>query len=313
MSLGDLGLIGYESRTLLIDGDIIIYQPCCIFNDDDDMSRRQIVKHINQKIEKLMQAADCDKYIMFVTTKFNFRDDLVDDYKANRADVDRPVNLVWAKRYCIEKLNNHFHKKLEADDLLGIYMKDDCVLWSLDKDLRQIPGKHLDDATGEVVEVTEEGILRVDVKISEQGKKKEKVYFDGTIGLYYQMLIGDSTDHILGCGKREKAIRKSGADKGKEYVKRVGVGPKAAVKILTQAVLSNMDDTLGAALSAVVREYKKVHGSNWQEHLETQANLLFMVRKQYGETIQRWTYDGREEYFDLIEGVILHDYTPPTN
>ena len=314
MSLGDLGLLDYESKTLLIDGDIIIYQPCCIFNEDDDMSRRQIIKHINQKIEKLMQAADCDKYIMFVTTKFNFRDDLVDDYKANRADVERPVNLVWAKRYCIEKLNNHFHKKLEADDLLGIYMKDDTVLWSLDKDLRQIAGQHLDDATGKVVEVTEQGILRVDVSYNAQKKKKEKVYFDGTIGFYYQMLIGDSTDYIVGCGKRVKAIRKSGVDKGKEYLKREGVGPKAAVNILTNAALYKGDRTvLESALEAVVIEYKKLHGEDWQEHLETQANLLFMVRKQYGEVIKRWTYDGRPEHFDLVKGVILHDYTPTTD
>ncbi len=312
MSLEDLGIIGYESKTLLIDGDLVIYQACCVFNEDDDQSRRQIIRNVNGKVEKLMQAADCDKYIMFVTTKFNFRDDLVDDYKLKRVEEDRPVNLQWAKRYFTEKLNCHFHKKLEADDLLGIYMTDDTVLWSLDKDLRQIPGKHLDDATAEVIEVSEDGILRTDIKIGKNGVKKKKIYFDGTIGLYYQMLIGDNTDHIVGCGKRVTAIRKSGDKKGEEYIKRVGVGPGAAVKLLTQAVLHGKGN-LKFALEAVIGEYKKVHGSDWQVHLETQANLLYMVRKQYGEVIQRWTYDGREEYFDLVEGVILHDYKAPTD
>ena len=315
MSLSDLGLIDYATKTLLIDGDLIVYQTCCVFNDDDDLSRRQIIKYVNQKIEGLMQAAECDEYIMFVTTNYNFRDDLVDDYKLKRDDEDRPVNLAWAKQYSVEKLNCHYHKKLEADDLLGIHMTDNTVLWSIDKDLRQIPGLHLDDKTGKIVTITEEGNIRGTTVVKPNGAKEYKVYFDGMVGLYYQMLIGDSTDHIVGCGIRETAIRKSGAKKGESYSRRKGIGPKAAIKILTVAAVSAPAGStpIEAALEAVIREYKKLHKDNWQKELETQANLLFMVRKQYGEVIQRWTYDGREEYFDLIEGVILNDYNPPTD
>jgi 5'-3' exonuclease len=312
MSLEDLGIIGYVSKTLIVDGDLVVFQSCCVFNEDDDQSRRMIMKTVNQKIDKLMQDADCDRYIMFLTTKFNFRDDLVDDYKANRKDEERPINLRWAKEWAVSKLNSHFHKKLEADDLLGIHMTDKTVLWSLDKDLRQIPGFHLDDATRKVVTITDEGVLKGSTVVGSTGKKKYKVYFDGMVGLYYQMLIGDDTDYILGCGLRVTAIRKSGPKKGEEYLKRVGIGPKKAVDIITAAAMSSKD-MIGAALNAVVSEYKKLHGKDWQKHLETQANLLFMVRKQYGEVIQRWTYDGREEYFDLIEGVVLSDYTPTAN
>jgi len=295
MSLEDLGLIDYEvvDKTLLLDGDIIIYQPCCVFNEDDDQSRKLIAKNINTKIDRLMEAADCNTYIMFVTTKFNFRDQLVDDYKANRQDVERPVNLAWAKRWSVDNLNTHFHKGMEADDLLGTHQTDNTVIWSLDKDLRQIPGSHLDDATQKVVEITELGSLE------DRGKK---IYFDGTLGLYFQLLTGDSTDHIVGCGLRELTVYKSGAKKGQEYYKRKGVGPKKALSLL--AGLS-----LETALYVVVQEYKKIHGwEKWQVELETQANLLFMVREQYGEIIQRWTYDNREEYFDLVKGVILYDY-----
>ena len=154
-----------------------------------------------------MLAAGCNKYIMFVTTKFNFRDQLVDDYKANRKDVERPVNLAWAKKWSTENLNTLNHKGLEADDLLGIYMDDDTVLWSLDKDLRQIPGQHLDDDTMKVKEVTYEG------ELEDRGKK---VYFTGMVGFYYQCLVGDSTDNIVGCGKRVPATYKSGAKAGQD-------------------------------------------------------------------------------------------------
>ncbi len=315
MSLSDLGIIGEVDKTLLIDGDIVIYQPCCIFNDDTDQSRIQIKKHINNKLDKMLSDAGCNKYMMFVTTKFNFRDQLVDDYKANRVDVERPVNLVWAKQWSSAHLNCFFHKGLEADDLLGIHTGPDTVIWSLDKDLRQIPGEHLDDATGTIVTVTEEGILRLDKYLSEAGNKKEKIYFDGTVGFYYQMLIGDSTDNIIGCGERVVAKYKTGVNAGVEYTKRKGVGPKAALKIITAAILARgTNPLLPAVLEAVKKEYYKIHGNAWQEHLETQANLLFMVRQQQGEIIRRWTFDGRKEYMNLTTGqvmsreVFLNDY-----
>ena len=299
MSLADLDLIGCEivDKTLIVDADIIVYRPCCVFNEDDDMSRRQIGKYINLKLDELMEASECTKYILFFTTKFNFRDDLVDDYKGNRADVERPVNLTWAKRWAMDNLNSFYHKGLEADDLLGIHMKDDTVLWSLDKDLRQIPGQHLDDATQKIITITEEG------KLEDRGKK---VYFDGTVGFHYQLLIGDSTDHIVGCGKRVEAVYKSGAKKGETYIKRQGIGPKAALKIITEAAIAKgSKPLLEATLNAVVEKYKDLWGGDWQKHLETQAQLLFMIREQDGDKVNMWTYDNRDAWFDLSKGVFL--------
>ena len=316
MSLNELGIIGMSEDTLLIDGDIVIYQPCCIFNEDDDASRVQIKKHINNKIDRMMENSGCSQYIMFVTTKDNFRDQLVDNYKANRTDVERPINLVWAKRWSLHALNSFFHKGLEADDLLGIYAKEDTVIWSLDKDLRQIPGRHLDDATGEVITISEEGRLELKQWVTESGNARKKIYFEGTVGLYFQMLIGDSTDNIIGCGKKADVVTKSGPNKGKVVNKRVGIGEMKALNIITTAIMNKGSRTLlEASLDAVIAEYKIVHGTDWKFHLETQANLLFMIREQDGEIIKRWTVDGRNEYFDLeagkivTEGVYLADYS----
>ena len=306
MSLEDLGLIDYKivDKTLLIDGDIVIYQPCCIFNEDDDMSRRQIAKYVNKKIEDLMAAADCNKYIMFVTTKFNFRDHIVDDYKANRADVDRPVNLAWAKQWATKNLNTHYEKWLEADDLLGIYQTKDTVIWSLDKDLRQVPGDHLDDATMKVVNITTNGTLRKEVIMKECGKriKKTKYHFTGDIGLYFQMLTGDSTDWIVGCGKREMVKVKSGKDKGRSKLKRVGVGPGGAYDMLVG--LTNIEH----AVPMIMDEYAKVHGKDWKMHLENNANLLFMVRERQGSIVKRWTCDGRDEFMDVTDGSFVDGF-----
>ena len=314
MSLSDLGLVDVISKTLLIDGDIVLYQPCCIFNDDDDQSRRQIMKHINNKIDKMMADAGCDTYMFFVTTKFNFRDQLVDDYKANRVDTARPVNLAWTKRWCVNALNAYFHKGLEADDLLGIHMKKNRVIWSLDKDLRQIAGEHLDyqldpktkKEVGKVITVTKEGSLFLKKWVTEEGNARKKVIFNGNIGLYFQMLIGDSTDHILGCAERKDVVTKSGPNKGQVKCKRVGVGEMAAYKLVVAAVMNRGDKPADEAVLEMVKaEYFKIYKEDWQYHLECQANLLFMVRLQRGEIIRRWTVDNRKEYFHLVEGKIL--------
>ena len=311
MSLADLGLVGVKSKTLLIDGDIVIYQPCCIFNNDTDQDRRQIGRHINNKIDKMMEDAGCDKYILFVTTKFNFRDQLVDDYKANRDDVDRPVNLAWAKRWSLKNLNAYFHKGLEADDLIGIHMGKDKVIWSLDKDLKQIEGEHLDyldDKNKEptITNVTKEGHLHLKERVTESRNARKKNEFSGDNGLYFQMLIGDSTDNILGCAQRKDVVTKSGPNKGKVTNKRVGIGEMKAYKLIINAIINKKDKTPSeAVLELVKQEYFKIWGKNWQYHMETQANLLYMVRLQRGEIIRRWTVDGRKEYFHLVEGKIL--------
>ena len=244
--------------------------------------------------------------MFFLTTKFNFRDDLVDDYKANRKEEDRPVNLAWAKRFAIKQLNAHFKKGMEADDLIGIHNKEGRVIWSLDKDLRQLPGEHLDDTTMEVIDITKEGRLEHKKWLTENGNKRQKIYFEGDLGLYYQMLVGDNTDNILGCAARKPVTTKSGPNKGKVNIKRVGVGSMAAYKLIITAIMYKGELTPSqAALNAVIKEYQKIWGNDWQEHLETQANLLYMVRLMKGDIFRRWTYDGRKEYFHLTEGRIL--------
>ena len=57
-------------------------------SDDSQVALGGNLLNINTKIDSLMTAADCNMYILFLTTKFNFRDFLVDDYKANRANTE---------------------------------------------------------------------------------------------------------------------------------------------------------------------------------------------------------------------------------
>jgi 5'-3' exonuclease len=292
-----------SGRTLHIDGDILIYKPCCIFNDDSDWDKKEITSLIQKQINQMLAESNCDDYRIFLTTSTNFRDHLVDDYKANRQDVERPVNLKWVKKWAVGNLNAVWHTGLEADDLLSIYHDDNTVIWSTDKDLRQNPGKHLDEETRKVIEVTKLGKLQ---------QKGNKIYFDGGCGFYFQMLTGDRADHIVGCGKRVDTVFKSGPNKGKPRNVRKGIGEKKAADIIVKAVLNagNVSDEekLYACRTAVAHEYEKLHGSNWMKELETQANLLFMVREQHGNVIKQWTYDDRDQYFDITSGVVVNDF-----
>jgi hypothetical protein len=279
---------------LNIDGDILIYPICCVHNElEGNLAKQKIGRSIHARVTEMMLEAGCSKFRMFLTGKHNFRDQLVDDYKANRKDIERPIYLAWAKGMCMEELGAEFVKGLEADDLLGIHQTDNTVLWSLDKDLRQVPGKHLNSATRRVVVVSEFGDLYMEGK---------KVRFNGGIGLFFQMLVGDTADYIVGCGKREQTKVKTGKNAGRMVFRRKGLGPVAGYNLLKDC------KDLEEARVIVGCEYFKRFRSDWQEVLETQANLLFMVREVEGSKIRRWTYDSREEWFDLLKGEIDHEY-----
>src|SRR5690606_18998991 len=106
---------------------------------------------------------------------------------------------------------------LEGDDVMGILQTngeyDEPVIWSLDKDLKQIPGLHI--RNDEVVEITKE---------------------EGDRFHMFQTLVGDVTDGYPGCPGvghviAEKALSsgmklwpvqhvlKSGKNKGQETIK----------------------------------------------------------------------------------------------
>lgn len=278
---------------LNIDGDILVYKPCCIFTDDTQQAKQMIAKNIENKVEKLAALAEVGEYQIYLTTKLNFRDFIVDDYKANRKDLVRPVNLAWAKQYAMRTMGAEVKKYLEADDLLSINQTDDTVIWSTDKDLRQVPGKHLDDATGKVVVVDELGYVE---------KRGTKYFFTGYKGLMFQALVGDTADYIIGCGIRNPYIVKSGKKKGETAIKRFGIGPAQAYKLLNLAEVSGKSKE--AYHEVVFSCYRAQYGDNWIEALENQVNLLFMVKTYENGLITRWTYDNRVSLMDPTTGVV---------
>ena len=274
-----------KGRTLLIDGDILLYRPCCVFNEDTDESREATVKLVQTQVNELLAQSGSEDFRFFVTGKKNYRNFITEDYKANRKDVERPINLKWVKTWCVDNLGAEYVLGMEADDLLSINQTDTTVIWSTDKDLRQVKGLHLNDASREVIEVTEFGLIE---------RRGKKVHFEGTIGLYLQILTGDSTDNIIGCGK--KFPNKNGD------LRRKGIGAVAALNLLQGC------ETLEEARDVLKQEYQKLHGGSWLIEINKQGRLLHMIEEFDNDslTIKLWNfYSDKEEFMNLKTGEIF--------
>jgi len=197
-------------------------------------------------------------------------------------------------------MNGEYELYLEADDLMAIHQTEDTVIYSGDKDLRQVPGAHLNAKTFLMENVSELGAVWTE---EAAGAKPDKILFNGFKGFMFQCLTGDSTDSILGCGVRTKQRYKSGKNKGEVYLKRSGIGPKEA-----KSLLHNCPQTKQGFFHVVKREYQKLYSDcNAMKMLEKEANLLYMVNEYNPEThlAKRWTYDERDEYLNIRTGEIL--------
>ena len=243
--------------TALIDGDLMIFQVCAAAEygiEPDDVDLDDVCRSIESRAFNIMKASGADSKRIFLT-KGNYRHFITGDYKANREGVWRPECLKHAMSFAEAFMDAEYQQGLEADDLLAINQTEDTIICTLDKDLKQVDGRHYRWAHGnkdeEFANVTE-----------------------GWRSLYYQGLIGDSTDGIIGCGKRVTQVYKTGAKAGQEYERRKGIGPKQAEAIINEC------KTEKQAFEAVLDQYYSTFGkSAGIQRFYQQMRLVHMVRE----------------------------------
>lgn len=202
------------------------------------------VRELTNHIEESFNIVDIEFF--FTTCKNNFRKELLPAYKGNRKGyrspfIKRLVNYAISE-LSIQGYNVWISNTLEADDLISMkarQLKDKCILASIDKDLKQVPGCHFD---------------YYKVKEYDQTTGEELKYYRGfsytteTEGkelLFYQLLIGDSTDNIKGCK---------------------GIGLKRAESLLKGKKTTSQ-------WIAVCRTYASKH-ENWKELLKLNLKLM---------------------------------------
>ena len=179
-------------RTLLIDGDILIYKIATQNEEPTHWGEGLWTLHcdenickaeVDRQIPELLQNLKADKYIVALTDKKNFRKDILPSYKDNRKQKRKPLALPFLREHCIKEHDAVIMESLEADDVLGILAtepsNEERIIVSIDKDLYQIPGK-----------------------ISKDGQTFEEVSEDeANYWHMMQTLTGDSTDGYSGCPK----------------------------------------------------------------------------------------------------------------
>lgn len=144
-------------RTLLIDGDIVLYQYSSAvehevdWGDDiwslwaDAGEAKTLILHY---LDILIEVTDADDVIFCFSDKDNFRKSIDPTYKANRKGKRKPVCYRALKTWVEGEYPSEQWAGLEADDVMGILATapegwgadGEAVIVSEDKDLLTIPG-----------------------------------------------------------------------------------------------------------------------------------------------------------------------------
>lgn len=191
-----------DKTTLLIDGDIYLYQACSACEEEvhwgDDIwslhcDLKQAKKMFASRIEKFKERLGSQEILICLTEGSNFRKTVLHDYKGNRKKTRKPVGYVALVQWCKDNYPCHWQDTLEADDVMGILQSakvKPTVIVSDDKDMKTIPGKLYRPMADELLQIKD---------------------LEADHWFYMQCLMGDATDGYSGCPR---------------------IGPKTAEKIL---------------------------------------------------------------------------------
>ena len=147
----------------LIDGDVLRYRigfACEEIIDGEVVpdTIENCLHSVKEQIHSILREAGADSYRVFLSGKGNFRESLVDYYKANRKDSRKPYHFDNITQYLINYWDAEVIEGQEADDALGIaqvqnkYIVDqqklgghgytETIICTIDKDLDNVPGWH---------------------------------------------------------------------------------------------------------------------------------------------------------------------------
>ena len=148
-------------RTVLLDGDILVYQAATVCEEPVDWGEGLWTLHAHEQ----------DALASFISQYATV-------WEGNRTDKRKPLLLKWLREHLLDNYDAIMLENIEADDAIGLYSDiPNCVIVSKDKDLLTISGTHWDKDKG-FFEVTQE---------------------EADYNLHMQILTGDATDNYKGC------------------------------------------------------------------------------------------------------------------
>jgi hypothetical protein len=265
------------NRILLVDGDGLCYY--CAGNDDTDVGTARA--NLISKVKRAAELVGAGHIKILVTGSgsnkgHRYAIARVKPYQGQRAGSRRPKNWEALRELLATGFNGveiETTYTAEADDLFGWYAynyPDDVVILTQDKDMRMLPGVHLDWVTNRIHKV-EHSLTDVRHEYRMYNRKvHDSVFNDKQYGprwFWLQMLHGDTADNIPGLPLARIKYGGSWVDAGYSLNK---VGEAAAVKILAGQVVP---------VGEVVAEaYLSNYGQRWLVEMLEQACLLWMRR-----------------------------------
>ena len=238
-------------RTLHVDGDIIAYWAGG--NDETPVGISRMTA-LN-KIAQMQEYSGAERVVVHLTAESSTKGDryiiaTVKPYQGHRKSGRKPKNWEYLRRWMESYEGPAFRVKIwatrEADDgmaLMAYHADGNDVTATKDKDMRMLPGWHLDWDTLAMVHVP------VDTyDLVHDGKQYGIKWF------WLQMLQGDTADNIPGLPMYQ----------GKP------VGPKTAEAML------HLAETRADAQAWVEVAYHDLYGGGWADALVEQALLLWL-------------------------------------
>lgn len=143
--------------TLIVDGDLWAYRIAAATEKSTDFGDGQFVLtadaeagkfNLDELIQGWSDKLDADRIIVAISDERNFRKEVMPTYKANRANVRRPIILHELLDHIRAEYETFIRPGIEADDVMGILLTNPKVIQgekivvTMDKDLRSVPGLH---------------------------------------------------------------------------------------------------------------------------------------------------------------------------
>lgn len=182
----------------MVDGDIVAFRSAasCEPNQKGKTEREPLefaISRADEIMRRILYICGSDSYKLYIGGSGNYRKQIDPNYKANRADKEKPPWLEPVREFLITNWDAHVTDGIETDDALGIEQCADngvqeTVICSIDKDLLQIPGRHYNFVKDEWTYVTP---------------------LQGWAAFYTQLIMGDRSDNIQGFdGKMRTTVPK---------------------------------------------------------------------------------------------------------
>jgi hypothetical protein len=217
------------------------------------------VLNLRNCIKRSVAYAGADDFVLVLSSPDNpsFRYDIakIRPYKGNRVGKRKPAHLDALRNVCLRDFGGETTRGGdEADDYLSWCTrelseeKDEFVIIGNDKDLNQIPGHHFDWVNEEAYHLTDE---------------------ECRLFLWMQVLVGDTSDNIVGCWQM-------GYAKAEQFMQKWGEMP---------------DDELWDQIVDAFRKSKKKKGCPYVKMDAEDAALetMRLVRLRQTEGEELWT------------------------